>query len=214
VSYGFPYDKNMEAVTVSEARERLYRLVGDVSAAGEPVLITGSAGMQFCCPRMIGAPLRRTLYLLSVPGMRESIREGMGDAGGGLRARARVVKWRVVSRRRLSGTPRRPRVAGLRERVEELLTLLREEPLRTPPRFERLAGDLKGAYSRRINIQHRLVYQVLEEERVVKGAADVDTLRVSARDRVARRTLASIESVVGRGDGEPGTGRSPGRRSG
>jgi Txe/YoeB family toxin of toxin-antitoxin system len=52
--------------------------------------------------------------------------------------------------------------------VEELLALLREEPLRTPPRYERLAGDLKGAYSRRINIQHRLVYQVLEEERVVK----------------------------------------------
>jgi Txe/YoeB family toxin of toxin-antitoxin system len=79
-----------------------------------------------------------------------------------------VVKWRVVFTAQAQRDAKKAAGAGLRERVEELLTLLREEPLRTPPRFERLAGDLKGAYSRRINIQHRLVYQVLEEERVVK----------------------------------------------
>jgi Txe/YoeB family toxin of toxin-antitoxin system len=79
-----------------------------------------------------------------------------------------VVKWRVVFTAQAQRDAKKAAGAGLRERVEELLTLLREEPLRTPPRYERLAGDLKGAYSRRINIQHRLVYQVLEEERVVK----------------------------------------------
>ena len=58
--------------------------------------------------------------------------------------------------------------AGLRSRVEKLLEILRKNPFETPPRFERLVGDLTGACSRRINIQHRLVYQVLEKDRVVK----------------------------------------------
>jgi Txe/YoeB family toxin of toxin-antitoxin system len=63
--------------------------------------------------------------------------------------------------KRLSASP-------LREKAEELLNLLQEDPFRDPPRYEKLVGDLAGACSRRINIQHRLVYQVLEEERVVK----------------------------------------------
>jgi len=78
------------------------------------------------------------------------------------------VKWRVVFTTQAQRDAKKAAGAGLRERVEQLLALLREQPFRTPPRFERLAGDLKGAYSRRINILHRLVYQVLEEERVVK----------------------------------------------
>ena len=59
-------------------------------------------------------------------------------------------------------------VSGLRSNVERLLDVLREDPYRSPPPFEKLVGDLTGAFSRRINIQHRLVYQVLERERVVK----------------------------------------------
>jgi len=77
VSYAFPYDKNMEAITVSEARERLYRLVGDVSGAGEPVLITGKRGNAVLLSEDDWRAIEETLYLLSVPGMRESIREGM-----------------------------------------------------------------------------------------------------------------------------------------
>jgi toxin YoeB len=58
--------------------------------------------------------------------------------------------------------------SGLRSNVERLLHVLREDPYRSPPPFEKLVGDLTGAVSRRINIQHRLVHQVLERERVVK----------------------------------------------
>ena len=58
--------------------------------------------------------------------------------------------------------------AHLREKTERLLAVLRENPFQSPPPFEKLVGDLSGAYSRRINIQHRLVYQVLEQERIVK----------------------------------------------
>lgn len=59
-------------------------------------------------------------------------------------------------------------VAGLKEKAEVLLAILAENPYQSPPRFEKLVGDLTGAYSRRINIQHRLVYQVSDEEGVVK----------------------------------------------
>ena len=56
----------------------------------------------------------------------------------------------------------------LRSKTEELLEILRENPFQMPPPYEKLIGDLSGAYSRRINIQQRLVYQVIEEQRIVK----------------------------------------------
>ena len=58
--------------------------------------------------------------------------------------------------------------AGLKKKAEELMTIVQENPFQSPPPFEKLVGDLEGAYSRRINIQHRLVYQVLEKENAVK----------------------------------------------
>ena len=58
--------------------------------------------------------------------------------------------------------------AGLKTKTQELLTILKENPYQNPPPFEKLVGDLSGSYSRRINIQHRLVYQVLEKEHAVK----------------------------------------------
>jgi Txe/YoeB family toxin of toxin-antitoxin system len=63
---------------------------------------------------------------------------------------------------------RRLASSGLRSKAEQVLEILANDPFQKPPPFEKLIGDLKGAYSRRINIQHRLVYQVLEQERVVK----------------------------------------------
>ena len=58
--------------------------------------------------------------------------------------------------------------SGLREKAEELLEILRTDPWQKPPRFEKLVGDLAGAYSRRINVRHRLVYQILPKPRTVK----------------------------------------------
>lgn len=58
--------------------------------------------------------------------------------------------------------------AGLKSKAERLLEVLSRNPFQTPPPFEKLIGDLSGAYSRRITIQHRLVYQVLEEIKTVK----------------------------------------------
>ncbi len=78
------------------------------------------------------------------------------------------MSWKVVFTRDAQKDARKISRAGLRAKVEALLTLLARNPLENPPPYEKLLGDLKGAYSRRINIQHRLVYQVLEEEKTVK----------------------------------------------
>lgn len=76
--------------------------------------------------------------------------------------------WRVVFTRQAQKDAKEIASAGLRPKVEYLLEILREDPYRSPPPFEKLVGDLAGAYSRRINVQHRLVYQMLTEERTVK----------------------------------------------
>ena len=79
-----------------------------------------------------------------------------------------MVSWRVVFTPHAQRDARRLAQTHLKERAQALLTLLAENPYRSPPRFEKLKGDLDGAYSRRINIKHRLVYQVLDEEHIVK----------------------------------------------
>jgi len=76
--------------------------------------------------------------------------------------------WRVVYTPQARRDAKKLARSGLRPRAQRLLELLARDPFETPPPFEKLLGDLAGAYSRRINIQHRLVYQVLERGRVVK----------------------------------------------
>jgi toxin YoeB len=84
--------------------------------------------------------------------------------------RSRVVSrgCRVVYTPQARKDARKLGRSRLRPRAEKLLDLLARDPFEAPPPFEKLLGDLVGAYSRRINIQHRLVYQVLDKERVVK----------------------------------------------
>lgn len=79
-----------------------------------------------------------------------------------------MVCWRLVHTRQAQRDARELSSSGLKPKAEELLAIIPENPYCKPPPFERLIGDLAGAYSRRINIQHRLVYQVLDEDRVVK----------------------------------------------
>lgn len=78
------------------------------------------------------------------------------------------MNWRVVFTAHARRDAKKLASSGLKSRAQELLDLLADDPYRTPPRYEKLLGDLTGAFSRRINIQHRLVYQVFDNERVVK----------------------------------------------
>ncbi len=79
-----------------------------------------------------------------------------------------VDQWRLVYTKQAQRDAKKLSTSNLRGRAEGLLKVLQEDPFRNPPHYEKLVGDLAGAYSRRINVQHRLVYQVIEEEQIVK----------------------------------------------
>jgi toxin YoeB len=78
------------------------------------------------------------------------------------------VSWRLVYTKQAKKDAKRLSHSGLKPQAEHLHAILREDPYRTPPPYERLVGDLSGACSRRINIQHRLVYQILDDIKTVK----------------------------------------------
>jgi Txe/YoeB family toxin of toxin-antitoxin system len=80
-----------------------------------------------------------------------------------------MVACRLVFTKQAQNDAKKLSSAGLRTKAEKILSILQEDPLQSPPPFEKPVGDLKGAYSRRINIQHRLVYQVLAEDKTVKA---------------------------------------------
>ena len=79
-----------------------------------------------------------------------------------------MVTWRLVFTGQAQKDAKKLSRAGLRPKAEALLELLKINPFQNPPPFEKLVGDLEGAYSRRINIQRRLVYQVLKKNKTVK----------------------------------------------
>ncbi len=76
--------------------------------------------------------------------------------------------WKVVYTKQALKDAKKLSASGLRETAEKLLKILRVNPYQSPPPFEKLIGDLAGAYSRRINIQQRIVYQVIDDEKTVK----------------------------------------------
>ncbi len=78
------------------------------------------------------------------------------------------MSWKLVYTKQAQKDARKLSASGLKSKAKQLLDLLAENPLQNPPPYEKLVGDLASAYSRRINIQHRLVYQVLADIRMVK----------------------------------------------
>lgn len=78
------------------------------------------------------------------------------------------MSWRIVFTKQAQKDAKKLSASGLRPKAEKLIKILCDNPYQTPPSYEKLVGDLAGAYSRRINIQHRLVYQIIEVEKTVK----------------------------------------------
>lgn len=85
-----------------------------------------------------------------------------------MRQESDMVNWQVVFTKDALKDAKKLSAAGLRNKAEHLLAIVQKNPFLSPPPYEKLIGDLEGAYSRRINIQHRLVYQVLKSEKIVK----------------------------------------------
>jgi toxin YoeB len=80
----------------------------------------------------------------------------------------RLVSWQLVFTKQAQKDAKKISQSGLKPQANRLLDILREDPSRNPPPFEKLMGDLSGAYSRRINIQHRLIYQILKDIHTIK----------------------------------------------
>ena len=78
------------------------------------------------------------------------------------------MNWNLVYTKQAQKDAKKLAASNLKSKAEELLEILKENPYENPPPYEKLVGDLSGAYSRRINIQHRLLYEVIESERTVK----------------------------------------------
>jgi Txe/YoeB family toxin of toxin-antitoxin system len=78
------------------------------------------------------------------------------------------VSWQLIYTKQAQKDAQKLASSGLKEKAKELLKIVESNPCKNPPAYEKLVGDLAGAYSRRINIQHRLVYQVIEADHVVK----------------------------------------------
>lgn len=79
-----------------------------------------------------------------------------------------MVNYKLVFTKQAQKDAKKLSKSNLRKKAEDLLEILKENPFKKPPEYEALVGDLQGSYSRRINIQHRIVYQVYEEEKIVK----------------------------------------------
>jgi len=76
--------------------------------------------------------------------------------------------WKVVFTKQAQKDAKKLSTAGLKSKAEEIIDILKINPYQNPPSYEKLVGDLSGAYSRRLNIQHRLVYQIINDDKVVK----------------------------------------------
>ena len=79
-----------------------------------------------------------------------------------------MVSWQLVFTKQAQKDAKKIAHSGLKPQAERLLEIIKENPFKNPPPYEKLVGDLEGAYSRRINIQHRLVYEVFKKERTVR----------------------------------------------
>ncbi|MEW7986831.1 MAG: Txe/YoeB family addiction module toxin [Candidatus Thiodiazotropha sp.] len=78
------------------------------------------------------------------------------------------MSWKIVYTKQAQKDAKKLAQSGLKSKAKKLLDIIERNPYQTPPSYEKLVGDLNGAYSRRINIQHRIVYQVIENEKTVK----------------------------------------------
>jgi len=78
------------------------------------------------------------------------------------------VTWELVYTKQAQKDAKKLVASGLKNKAQSLLNIIKSDPFQRPPPYEKLVGDLSGAYSRRINIQHRLVYQIYEKEKIIK----------------------------------------------
>ncbi|MBK6296096.1 MAG: type II toxin-antitoxin system prevent-host-death family antitoxin [Rhodoferax sp.] len=157
----------MQTLTASEAQNNLYRLMDQSAESHQPILISGKRTNSVLISAEDWESIQETLYLLSVPGMRESIKEGMAEPVEENALRIWTGELAAcVHQTSSEGCTKARGSWSKRQRLKHCWQLFRKIPS-SPSPYEKLIGDLSGAYSAHQH-QHRLVYQVLQDEQVVK----------------------------------------------
>jgi Txe/YoeB family toxin of toxin-antitoxin system len=155
----------MTILNATEARSRLYSLTDEAASAHQPIILTGKRGSR----------IRRRLEFncgnspSSVRARHEGIdQERIESTTFGARRGIGLVKWILVYTKQAQKDTKKLASSRLKKKAKELLKILEQNFFQNPPPYEKLIGNLAGAYSRRINIQHRTVYQLYEKEKTIK----------------------------------------------
>lgn len=78
------------------------------------------------------------------------------------------MKWRIIFTKQAQKDAKKVSISNLKPKAEKIIKILSQNPFQAPPPYEKLIGDLAGVYSRRLNIQHRIIYQVIDDEKIIK----------------------------------------------
>ena len=144
----------MENVNATNFRKNIFEYLNSAVSFGDVINISTKNGNAIVISEDEYNSLVETVYLLSIPGMKEKLIDGKKASLDDCQA--------LKDKEKIKGNK------ALESKVKNLIELISKNPYESPPSFEKLKGDLDGLISRRINIQHRLVYEVYEEEKVVK----------------------------------------------
>lgn len=144
-------EHKINALTASEARANLYRLIDEPAQWPEPITIAGERNSAVLLSAEDWNAMAETLYLLAKP-----LAKSSGRFSG---------EWELVDTKQAMTDATKLAASGLKAKALELLATLAKGPFQNPPPFEKLVGDLTGAYFRRTNIQRRLVYEIFTKKK-------------------------------------------------
>ena len=160
-------DDMMDAISITKARANLYQTVAEVNEYSKPITITNNRGKNaVLVSEDDWNAIQETLYLNSISGMTESILESRKESLEECTIYNPEEEWQMYLVRFSKQADKDKKMlkgVGLEKKAKELLNIVANNPFQMPPPYEALLGNLNGFYSRRINIQHRLVYEVYNE---------------------------------------------------
>ena len=162
----------MKAMNATKARANLFKIMAFVNDNSQPITLTNSKGKNAV---LVGEDdwnaIQETIYLNSILGMAESLLRGKNTPIEDCISEE-DFKWQpmylIKYDKQAQKDAKNLKAAKLDAKAKELIETLKENPLKKPPPYEELVGNLAGLYSRRINIKHRIVYQIIDEKIIVK----------------------------------------------
>ncbi len=171
----------MSTINITNARKELYNLVENVNLYSEPALIISKKGNAVLISEKDWNTIQETMYLYSIPNMVDTIIEGKNTPIEDCISEDEVDWWcmyKIVYYKKAVKDIEKLKCAKLDKKAKLLVDLIKQNPFQNPPPYEKLLGGLEGLYSRRINIQHRIVYEVIESPFIKDGIEYNGTVKI------------------------------------